>query len=126
MNIRYPNIDNIEHDFRMRVKEVWNWPVHEFSADMFVQLWPNTAGGFDAPGMVAMDAMTRECTTVVNCLYGAADADDGGEIYAVYFGDRFAYIVKNANEKFFKDLRNRRMARQCDAIERYMASIEGA
>jgi len=63
---------------------------------VFPQIWPSTSLGFGGVGGAAM----TEAYTVVFSF---------GLEYAVYFSGRFAYILKNPNNQFFIDLKNRHL-----------------
>ena len=82
---------------------------------MFPQTWPNTACGFSEPGMMSGQAFTTEITTVMKVYVH----DTKEEYYGVFFGNKPAYIVDNANETFFDDLNRRRLRSKYDAQEAY-------
>ena len=82
---------------------------------MFPQTWPDTAGGFSEPGMVAGQAFTTQFTTVMRVYVH----DTKEEYYGVFFGNRPAYIVSNANEFFFEDLRNQQLKSKHEAEKVY-------
>lgn len=68
---------------------------------MFVQKWGSTSLGFEGVGGAAM----TEAYTVVLTMQAE---------YAVYFGGRFAYVLKNPNDQFFTDLKNQCLAPVAD------------
>ncbi len=70
----------------------------EVDVQMFSQIWGNTAGGFDMPGFMSGQAMTKQYTTVVKIEK---------DIFLIFFGNRFAYYVTEPNEKFYNDLQNK-------------------
>ncbi len=91
------------------------WRLQAELVDMFSQTWPNTAGGFSGPGMMAGQAFTTEITTVMKIhVY-----DTKEEYYGVFFGNKPAYIVDHANETFFEDLKNRQMKSKYEAKKVY-------
>ena len=83
--------------------------------DSFVQTWPNTACGLDYICGLSGQAFTDEYTSVFSCY--------GREEKIVFFGDTFAYIVRNPNQKFYDDLKNRMLASQRKAVGKYGAEI---
>lgn len=91
------------------------WQPQAELVDMFPQVWPNTAGGFSEPGMVSGQAFTTEITTVMKVYVH----DTEEEYYGVFFDDKPAYIVDNANETFFEDLKNRNLKSRYDAQKVY-------
>jgi len=91
------------------------WQPQAELVDMFPQIWPDTAGGFSEPGMVAGQAFTTQFTTVMRVYVH----DTKEEYYGVFFGNRPAYIVSNANEVFFEDLRNRQLKSKYEAEKVY-------
>lgn len=66
-------------------------------AAMFIQSWGSTALGF---GGIGGASVSDAYTIVIHCR---------GE-YAVYFGGRFAYRVRNPNSSFYDDLNSLRMS----------------
>lgn len=91
------------------------WQPQAELIDMFPQTWPDTAGGFSGPGMVAGQAFTTQFTTVMRVYVH----DTQEEYYGVFFDNKPAYIVDNANETFFKDLRNRQLKSKYEAEKVY-------
>ena len=73
---------------------------------MFPQTWGSTALGF---GGIGGAAMTTAYTIVIEC---------DGE-YAVYFGGRSAYLIRQPSQTFFEDMTNNRMAGVSEAHKRY-------
>ena len=89
---------DIREDIQMRTN---GYSIDDVDAiEIFEQMWGSTALGF---GGMGGQAMTSAMTYVVIPEY----AD--GPAY-VYFGGRFAYEVKNFNERFKEDIRKGRMA----------------
>lgn len=82
---------------------------------MFPQTWPDTAGGFSRPGIIAGQAFTTEITTVMKVFVH----DTKEEYFGVFFGNKPAYLVSNANEVFFEDLRNRQLKSKYEAEKVY-------
>lgn len=72
----------------------------------FTQTWDSTALGFDWAGG---DTMIKSITTVV-FIGNRAD---------VWFGNTFAYKVSFPNDKFYDDLKMRRMKSVADSKEYY-------
>ena len=115
----YPDLKLIEYIFDQKLREhypevmkVAKFP--KYRAEVFCQLWPNTAGGFDAPGMCSGQAFTNQYTTVMEMTWSIR-RDDGSfydstdEIYGVFFGNRLAYLISNPAEIFFADKLHRNM-----------------
>lgn len=100
-----PDLKSLLADFYRRIdKEILpdkNVKFHEddFDITLFSQTWGSTALGFGGFGGMAI---TEAYTTVI--LYTPLD------IYAVYFDGDFAYYVLNANEQFYHDLMEHKMA----------------
>ena len=129
MLAEYPNLPLVQERFQnaiyerllekkaeiQREKETENrhifWIGPKYRADVFMQTWANTAGGFQEPGMVSGQALTEQYTTV---MY-----EQVTEIYGVFFGNRLCYLVDNANDAFLEDLKNRNMCCLGDAKNRY-------
>lgn len=91
------------------------WQPQAELVDMFPQTWPDTAGGFSEPGMVAGQAFTTQITTIMRVYVH----DTEEEYYGVFFGSKPAYIVDHANETFFEDLKNRRIKSKYEAGKVY-------
>lgn len=83
--------------------------------DSFMQTWPNTARGLDYIRGMSGQAFTGEYTSVFSC--------NGREERIVFFGNTLAYIVRNPNQKFYDDLKNRMLASQREAVGKYGADI---
>jgi len=117
MNIEYPNLQLIEYIAKLKLKEEimeyrqnskWHL-MPKITMDVFMQSWPNTAGGFDAPGYCSGQAFINEYTTVVNFVEM--------DIFAVFFGNRAAYIIKTPEKSFYDDLLNRDMVNVGDCYK---------
>jgi hypothetical protein len=65
---------------------------------VFAQVWASTALGF---GGLGGQAITTAYTTVLR----SSVTDE----FCIYFGGRFAYRIVNANERFYEDIKQRRM-----------------
>lgn len=91
------------------------WQPQAELVDMFPQTWPDTAGGFSEPGMVAGQAFTTEITTVMTVYVH----DTKEEYYGVFFGNKPAYIVDHPYEAFFEDLKSRQMKSKYEAKKAY-------
>ncbi len=125
----YPNLELLEYkvhqllsqvaDFQESVKKAkeqrGNFAAVSYEAIMFPQVWPNTSLGFDvmADGSPAISgqAFTAAYTTVMH--------ETLTDTYVVCFGNRPCYMIVDAKEAFFEDLRDRRMAALSKAKERY-------
>ena len=91
------------------------WQPQAELVDMFPQTWPDTAGGFSEPGMVAGQAFTTQFTTVMRVHVH----DTKEEYYGVFFGNKPAYIVDHPYEAFFEDLKSRQMKSKYEAKKAY-------
>jgi hypothetical protein len=69
-----------------------------FDFIMFPQVWGSTALGFNTIGG---QALTKAYTVIAHEIYA--------NIALVFFGEEFAYLIKNPNELFKEDLENRNM-----------------
>lgn len=87
----------------------------DFDVTVFSQIWGSTCTGFgiapDGSPSIGGCAMTKEYTTVIH--------ETVTDCYCVFFGDKPCYKVTNANQTFYKDLANRKMASLSEAKERY-------
>ena len=89
-----------------------------YEAEMFQQVWSSTAGGFEKPGMIAGCAMTTQYTTVLTMTL-TTKRMQSVKFYGVFFDNEPAYIVKNATDVFFEDLKKHRMKSQYEAKRFY-------
>ena len=82
---------------------------------MFPQTWGSTCTGFDVhqDGSPAFggQAITEEYTTVVH--------ECTADFYCVFFGENLCYEGSEANEDFFDDLKNHRLASFSVAKKKY-------
>lgn len=79
----------------------------EIGVVLFPQTWGSTALGFNGIGGAAMtDA------------YTVAIRGQSGEM-AVYFGGRFAYLIKKPNERFHQDIAHHAMTDVRHAVSYY-------
>lgn len=131
MNAGYPNLELVEYRFLRLVGEIFP-DVREtlafptFEAECFPQTWPNTATGFDYPGVCAGSALTREYTTVMT-MRGFETSPDGRwtnrssdvAIKATFFGNEPAYVLMNPKGRFDEDVAGRNVASVSEAEERY-------
>ena len=87
----------------------------EFRATVFPQMWGSANGGFDVmpDGSPAMggSAMTEQYTTVIH--------ERTTDVYAVFFNGAPAYMVTDATEVFYEDLKKQAMASVSESKERY-------
>lgn len=122
--MKYSNLELIEKTFKEKVKEKYpsvfnaNSQWRKCTADVFIQTWSNTATGFDLEPVYSGQAFTDEYTTVMFLNWWEKDKDfwnPKGDICGVFFGNRLAYILKNPNQKFEFDLRDRCMNSQKNA-----------
>lgn len=128
MNPSYPNLELLEYKVQHlllqdeetvnKIKEIKkeNKYAHlDFEVIVFAQTWGNTCTGFDVmpDGSAAWggQAFTKEYTSVFH--------DSLTDTYVVCFGDRPCYKVTNANDKFYEDLNNRKMASLSEAKKIY-------
>ena len=128
MNPRYPNLELLEYKVKQillkdeetinkfnEIKEKKKYAYLDFEVIVFSQIWGNTCTGFDImeDGSAAWggQAFTKEYTSVFHELTT--------DTYVVCFGDRPCYKVTNANEQFYEDLNNRRMASLSEAKKLY-------
>lgn len=94
-----------------RLRQQERFPLPELWVITFPQMWPNTATGFDAPGVLSGQSFTPEYTTVVE--------EKSTHTYLVFFGDRPAYKVTDAKPEFFEDLGKHKLVGISQAKERY-------
>lgn len=125
--MKYPNLELIEKTFKEKVKEKYpsvfdainQW--HKCTADMFIQTWYNTATGFDLEPVYSGQAFTDEYTTVMRLQWLERSNIDNKlhtkSLYGVFFGNKLAYILRNENQKFEFDLKDRCMNSQKNARE---------
>lgn len=73
---------------------------------MFPQMWGSTALGFGGGGG---NAITMAYSIVIECQ---------GD-YAVYFGSKFAYLVRGSKRALFLDIEVMQLASVIDAATRY-------
>ena len=123
--MKYPDLELIEQTFKEKVKERYpsafdaNRQWLKCTADMFMQTWSNTATGFDLEPVYSGQAFTDEYTTVMELEWYELSIVDNKlhqkSLYGVFFGNKLAYILKNPNQKFEFDFRNRCMNSQKNA-----------
>lgn len=123
--MKYPNLELIEKTFKEKVGEKYpdifnktDERFHIYTADMFSQIWSNTATGFDLEPLYSGQAFTNEYTTVMRLDYLIPINNNAFVpklLYGVFFGNRLAYILRNPNQKFEFDLRDRQMKSQKNA-----------
>ena len=101
----YPNLPLFEEKSRVLLaanKVLAYDTVQDWSATVFIQIWPNTAGGFNKPNTIAGCAMTETYTTIMHERYSNQ--------YLIFFGNEYAYRVYSPTDKFFEDMRKHCMA----------------
>lgn len=124
--MKYPNLELVEKTFKEKAKERYPeifetaaWKLYSCEADMFSQTWSDTATGFDLEGGCSGQAFTNEYTTVMTLTWLELSSVDNKlhpkSLYGVFFGNRLAYILKNPNQKFEFDFRDRCMNSQKNA-----------
>ena len=123
--MKYPDLELIEQTFKEKVKEKYpsafdaNSQWIKCTADMFMQTWSNTATGFDLEPVCSGQAFTDEYTTVMELEWYELSSVDNKlhtkYLYGVFFGNKLAYILKNPNQKFEFDFRDRCMNSQKNA-----------
>ena len=123
----YPNLELVEYKFievlrksntfelrREKLREKWLPPI-EFDVEVFSQVWGSTCTAFDidSEGRACIGgcAMTKAYTVVIR--------EESTEIYGVFVGSRFAYLVVNPSDLFFEDLKNCNMATVSEAGKKY-------
>lgn len=128
LTAKYPNLELLEYiakqmfnkdeSIKKKLEEIRKnnrYAVIEFETEVFPQLWGSTCTGFDETedGDLVMSgcAMTKAYTCVFHELLT--------DIYIVFFDDRPCYMVKNANQVFREDLKNRNLCGLHDAKLRY-------
>lgn len=125
---KYPNLELIDYIFRKKIHKQFTDELElevfgGCTAEVFLQIWPNTATGFDAPGIVSGQAMTKEYTTIMkyDWSYQTEDREwnQGEPIYGVFFGDRFGYAVMKPKYEFFEDWKKKCMQSRFNAKEAY-------
>jgi len=93
--MRVPCLLSIKQDFEYQIRNQFSELLHkervpvEPTLIVFSQTWGSTALGF---GGIGGQAMTSAYTTVI--------WDDYYNVWAVYFGERMAYIIKDPNNLF--------------------------
>lgn len=119
MNCKLPNLELLEYKAKVSllndeefmkkfndIKSKRGFAYVDFDTTTFSQIWGSTCTGFDVAkdGSPAIGgcAMTKEYTTVVHELLT--------DTYIVFFGDKGAYVVTDANERFLSDLKNHSIA----------------
>lgn len=119
---KYPDLEYLEamllgnlRNLHPKAFKTSFWQPQAELVDMFPQTWPNTAGGFSEPGMMAGQAFTTQFTTVMRVYVHNIEK----EYYGVFFDTKPAYIVDNANETFFNDLKEHNLKTRYDAQEAY-------
>ena len=97
----YPNFDeNTPNSVYAALKH----PNFDFT--MFSQVWGSTALGFNTIGG---QALTKAYTVIAHEIYA--------NIALVFFEEEFAYLIKNPNELFKEDLKNRNMKAVYEAFK---------
>ena len=128
LRAQYPNLELLEYKVTralkadevfiksfQKVREQNRYVSIQLEAIMFPQTWPTTSLGFDrmpdGSPAIGGQAFTTAYTTVFHEL--------NTDSYVVCFGAKHCYKVENANDAFFNDLRDRKMASLSDAFKRY-------
>ena len=97
----FPNLELLEYKTQNILTKINNKKYKDLNltADVFIQTWASTALGF---GGIGGQALCEAYTTVFG--------DVIKNVYVIFFGEKPAYIVENPTEKFFTDLKRRKMA----------------
>ena len=104
---KYPNLPLINE----RCLNILGLDSHKnLVAQVFIQSWPNTAGGFENGG-ISGQAFIQQYTTVM--WYEPED------VWIVCFDNTPAYVVMDPPEVFFQDLHDGLMECVKGAKERY-------
>ena len=119
--IRYPNLELLEYkareillkdtEFIEKFKERRKRCQMDIKVDVFPQTWATTALGFDMEDGFAGQAFTEAYTSVFHEVFT--------DTYVVFFGDRAAYKVTDANDNFKNDLAERNLASVRIAHDKY-------
>ena len=110
----YPNLPLVEERARLILMHTCDVPDPSklaFDCYVFPQIWPNTAGGFYAPGMIAGQSMIKSYTTVVH--------ESALDQYLIFFGNDYAYRVYDPTPEFIEDWHNNNIANSGVAKVRY-------
>lgn len=93
----------------------------DIRADLFLQTWPNTAGGFSEPGMFSGQMFVSEYTTVMQADITIKEDEKPKKsiYYGVFFGNEPAYLVENPTDIFFEDLKYRKIKSKYEASKAY-------
>lgn len=112
MQDEVPNLELLLYIAKQILKPKYG---NSISLETFPQMWGSTCGGFDVlpsgEPAIGGSAMTEIYTTVAH--------DRETDQYVVFFGKQPAYIVSEAPEVFFEDLKNRNMAPLSAVKSRY-------
>ena len=113
MTAEYPNLQLLDYLFRTSMKQRLGdeYKYKPVNAHVFPQVWPNTAGGFSAPGIISGQAFTKEYTTVMFC--------EDFNMAFVAFGNEPAYMIRFPNETFMKDFEAKNMKSQYQSEKFY-------
>ncbi len=121
---KYPDIEYLE---KVIVSNIFNkygyilddLRMYSVDVEMFNQTWGSTACGWEEPGMIAGQAFTSEYTTVIKVDISLKKSSNSMVFYGVCFGNKVAYLVNNANERFLDDLAKHRIASISEAHKIY-------
>lgn len=124
----YPNLELIEYKFKSSLHSnvEWNmkfqearknhsWAYEQYSVRVFPQLWSSTATAFDVmpdgSPAIAGCAMTEAYTTVIH--------EEITDAYGVFIGNEPCYMVMDATDVFYEDLKNCNMRSLSNAKKFY-------
>lgn len=134
MKTSYPNLELIEYIYKAAVRgsypDLENLNKETLEAQVFIQVWPNSATGFSEPGMLSGQMVTREYTTVLSGIYEKKIKRNNEEefiehfVFGVFFGNELGYLVVNPNQNFMDDLNNKNIANIGEARSRYQEKVE--
>ena len=119
MSVNLPDLYKLERRFEKQIEDKKMFFEH-VSIDMFLQMWPSDACGFDEKGEHSGPTCSEEYTTVFIHTHKKTPYSYSDVVFAgVFFGEKLAYTISNPNETFLEDLKERDIACVGDAEERY-------
>jgi hypothetical protein len=116
MYSKYPNLELIEYKFRQlyakwtKENDIENAKPPEIELFVWPQTFPNTAGIFDKGGFSGQAFITMYITVCHDMIE---------DVYAVFGGSDFAYMVSEPTKKFFKDLKEHNLLPVSEANAMY-------
>lgn len=121
---KYPNLQKCEdillaNIYKLHSELLKTNIAPRIEAQMFPQLWSDTAGGFSKPGMIAGQAMTMQYTTVFHVFFYSSKENEPREFYGVFFDDVPAYLITEPTKAFLDDLKARQLKSKYEAEKCY-------